>query len=138
MSQVKSTFTISAENLAFFTGAPRLQESDKVGARDKRKSSDAWASLIEQLVSWAQGASQITDDDIIAPSSATISRATTVAVSLRDQGAPAPTRIVPTGDGGIAFQYDGRPQFISIEVEPEGPVELLIFNEGRLTHRADL
>lgn len=137
MNQAKSTITISAQNLAFFAGIPGHQQR-KPDAADPQPSG-AWSRLInEKLVAWAQNPRQFEDDDITVPSAATISRASLVASSLRDQGAPAPSRIVPTGDGGIAFQYDSDPEFISIEVEPDGPVELLVFNKGRLTHRAEL
>ena len=57
---------------------------------------------------------------------------------MRDHGAPPPTRIVPTGEGGIALQFERGRDFVSIEIEHEGVVELLVFEEGRLKHRAAL
>lgn len=138
MSYIKPPFTISAQSLAFFTGFPFSREA-RTETADKPKMTEAWAPFIEeQLVEWALNPRQCEGDDVVPPNSATISHATVTAISLRDQGAPAPTRIVPTGDGGIAFQYDGDPEFISIEVEPEGRVELLVFVNGRLTHRTEL
>lgn len=135
MSYAKPAFNISS--LQFFTGfwGGRQIQTENTD----EKVADAWAPFIEeQLAAWALNPSQFEGDDLVPPSAEAISRASTTAISLRDHGAPAPTRIVPTGDGGIAFQYDGEPEFISIEVEPEGRVELLVFNKGRLTHRAEL
>lgn len=54
----------------------------------------------------------------------------------RDQGLSPPDQIVPTGDGGIALQFERDPEFVSIEIEPEGLVELLVFDGGKLKHRA--
>ncbi|HEX5446771.1 MAG TPA: hypothetical protein VFW87_23335 [Pirellulales bacterium] len=71
-----------------------------------------------------------------APNIDTIRRAIVVACSMRDQRLTPPDRIVPTGDGGIAMQFERDPEFISIEIEPGGLVELLVFNESRLKHRA--
>lgn len=134
MSDVKATFTISAENLALFAGIPRLQEPDKGGAdqrtRQPRNSSDTWAPSVDQLVARAQDPALLVDDDLIAPSTATISAQRRSVGPCAIKGTPAPTRIMPTGDGGIAFQYDGHPDFISLEVKPEGPVELLVLTKA--------
>jgi hypothetical protein len=143
MSQAKSTFTISEQSLAFVLGVPERQSRQTEAAADntcdQQATADAWARFIdEQLPAWAENPSQLEDDDLVAPSLTTISRASTIAASLRAQGAPPPTRIVPTGDGGIAFQYEGDPKFVSIEIEPEGPIEILVFNLGRLIYRAEL
>ncbi|HEX7379782.1 MAG TPA: hypothetical protein VF278_21840 [Pirellulales bacterium] len=138
MSYTKPPFTIPEQSLAFFTCLP-LGRQAQTEAADEPTTAQAWAPFInEQLAAWTLNPGQFADDDVVPPNAATIACASATAISLRDQGAPAPTRIVPTGDGGIAFQYDSDPEFISIEVEPEGRVELLVFVNGRLTHRAEL
>ena len=96
-------------------------------------------SLIDdQLAAWARDPTQLGDDGVQPPSTATITRASLVASALRDFGALPPTRVVPTGDGGIALQFDWGRKFVSIEIEPEGLVELFVFDDGRLKHRAVL
>jgi hypothetical protein len=138
MSYTKPPFIIPAQSFAFFTGFPLGRQAQTEVANGSEMDA-AWATYIkEQLAAWALDTSQLEDDDIVPPNPATIDRASKAAIALRDQGAPAPTRIVPTGDGGVAFQYDGQSEFISIEIEPEGRVELLVFVNGRLTHRAEL
>lgn len=142
MSSTKDNFAISSDSLAYFAvGNPGGGSGQKpsLNPAEGKKSELSWSQLIDgPLASWARDPSQLDDDGLLAPSSATITKASLVAASLRDHGAPAPTRIVPTGDGGIALQFDRGRQFISIEIEPEGVVELLVFDDGRLRHRAAL
>jgi hypothetical protein len=138
------TFMISSDSLAYFAvgSVPTngAQESRALSSgREPISSASDWSALIDgQLASWAHHPAQLKDDDVLAPSVATIRKASLVAASLRDRGAPSPTRVVPTGDGGIALQFERGREFISIEIEPEGLVELLVFEEGRLKHRAAL
>jgi hypothetical protein len=91
-----------------------------------------------QLADWARDPAQLAEDDLTAPNAATIARASLVASTLHENGAQSPNRVVPTGDGGIAFQFERGHEFISIEVEPEGVIELLAFDDGRLRHRSTL
>lgn len=139
----KDTFAISSDSLAYFAfgGAPAgAGQSLPLGTTvEKASEKSRWSQWIEgPLASWSHDPSQLEDDGLLAPSPATIRKASSVAVSLEAHGAPAPTRIVSTGDGGVAFQFERGNQFISIEVEPEGIVELLVFDNGRLTHRSAL
>ena len=66
-------------------------------------SASTFAIIERQLAEWARDPAQLQEDDLTAPSAATIARLLSVAVSLRDHGAGPPARVVPTGDGGIAF-----------------------------------
>ena len=144
MSSANDAFMISSDSLAYFAvgSVPARRAQGLKGSSSEREpisSSSEWSALIDgQLATWAHNPAQLEDDDVRAPSVAIIKKTSLVAASLRDHEAPAPTRIVPTGDGGIAMQFERGREFISIEIEPEGLVELLVFKEGRLTHRAAL
>lgn len=144
MSSANEAFMISSDSLAYFEARPvpasGAQRSKSLSSgREPISSASAWSAFIDgQLASWARDPAQLEDDDVLAPSPTTITKASQVAASLRDHGAPSPTRVVPTGDGGIALQFERGREFISIEIEPEGLVELLVFEEGHLTHRAAL
>jgi hypothetical protein len=144
VSSAKEAFTISSDSLAYFAVGPSSPRAAPVAEapssrRDTTPDVSAWSALIDgQLASWAQNPASLEDDDLLAPSLSTIRKASLGAASLRDHGTPLPTRIVPTGDGGIAIQFARDREFISIEIEPEGVVELLVFEEGRLKHRAAL
>lgn len=147
MSQADSSLPISELNLSYLNAireiappserGPSAPTDSRAASDEDRRKSAAWASFIQgQLADWRRNPRQLEDDDIEVPSAGTIDRATAVAISMRDKGLPPPDRIVPTGDGGIALQFERNNEFISIEVEPEGLVELLVFCDGRLTHRA--
>lgn len=147
MNHTDSSLPISGLDLSYFNrhcGVARPPEhgscvpiDSQVGRDEDCQKSAAWSKFIQgQLSDWRRNQRQLEDDDIEAPSAGTIDKATAVAISMRDRGLPPPDRIVPTGDGGIALQFDRDNEFISIEVEPEGLVELLVFCDGRFTHRA--
>lgn len=146
MASAREAFTISADALAFIgvgggrgTSGANLPSTPANGHGGDKVRKDDWAAIIEgRLAEWARDPAQLEDEDLTAPNAATIARAFLVARSLREQGAPPPCRVVPTGDGGIAFQFERGREFLSIEVEPEGLVELLVFDDGRLKHRSAL
>src|SRR5690348_11187760 len=123
MASAKGMFTIPPDALGFFAvGATSETTGENVlstpahnhngeGARE------TWTSLIEgQLAAWARDPTQLQEEDYTAPTTETIAQASSVASALRDQGAPPPSRVVPTGDGGIAFQFERGHEFISIEI----------------------
>lgn len=147
MSQADSSLPISGLNLSSLNAiraivpqserGPSAPTDSRAASDEDRRRSAAWAKLIQgQLADWRRDPQQLEDEDIPPPSADTIDRVMTVAMAMHDQGLPPPDRIVPTGDGGIALQFELNNEFISIEVEPEGLVELLVFCDGRLTHRA--
>ena len=146
MASAENSFTISNDAMVFFAVGPaRLAAgpSEQYATSDATGNVDSgrigWADIIEgRLADWARDTTQLEEEGLTAPNAATIARAFLVASTLRDKGASPPDRVVPTGDGGIAFQFERGREFISVEVEPEGVVELLVFEEGRLKHRVTL
>lgn len=144
MSSAKEAFAISSDSLAYFAVGASPPRSAKTAEKPSLRvvagdDAIAWSKLIDgQLASWIEDPAQLEEEDLLAPSPAILRRASLVAASLRDHNTPPPTRIVPTGDGGIALQFEREREFISIEIEPEGPVELLVFEDGCLKHRAAL
>lgn len=146
MASAKDSFTISNHALGFFAIGParaaarpgeQTATADSPGNRDSGRI--GWADIIEgRLADWTRDPTQLEEEDLTAPNAETIARACLVASTLRDKGASPPNRVVPTGDGGIAFQFERDREFISVEVEPEGVVELLVFEDGQLKHRSAL
>ena len=65
----------------------------------------------------------------------TIQLACRLAMRLRDESQPVPLRVVPNGDGGIAFEYRVRSVFGTIEIEDAGPAEATVFVDGKLRFR---
>lgn len=74
---------------------------------------DRWEKALAQLRKWSADPSQLEDEGVIAPTRETISRAYLAAVTARDNGVPAPLRVVPDGEGGIVFECaDGSEMFV--------------------------
>ena len=57
---------------------------------------------------------------------------------LRDAGWAAPLRVVPDGDGGIAFEHRAGECFESLELTADGQVELIRFLKSKVMQRQQL
>jgi hypothetical protein len=95
-----------------------------------------WDELLtETLARWTDDPSLIHDDDYPSPSAAIMSIAQNAACAFRARGVTAPTRIIPTADGGIAFEWDSYPTFASVTIHPDASVDLKTFEFGSLIQR---
>jgi hypothetical protein len=100
---------------------------------------EAWEELVDRtLLEWGKDPSVLEDDGVVPPSMGTITRAYEIATFLRIRGFPAPTRIVPTGDGGVAFQFEADRDFDSLEVAEDGNIECLRFSGSKLVERYEV
>ena len=110
----------------------RLQRAELDQARR-----EGWRSIVDHvLIEWGRHPESIEDDGIEPPTGAAVAGASEVACRLRDEGMPLPVNVAPTGDGGIAFQYELSDLFVTIEVDVAGDVELRIFHDGRVIRRS--
>ena len=128
--------------------APRLAKAVETNAdssarqmtpsRDDQER-EAWENLIDgTLIEWGRDPSALEDDGVVPPSIETIKHACEIATELRRLDFPAPTRLVPTGDGGIAFEVDAGCDFVSVEIAPDGAVEYLRFSGSKLVERYEV
>jgi hypothetical protein len=117
--------------------------TDTIALRPYRAEStpsrDAWQVMIDRtLTRWicdSIALKNLEDDGIDAPSKEAMANARELAYYLRDAGLPAPLRIVPTGDGGVTFQYESGTDFDSIETDAGGKSEFFHFQHDRLVSR---
>ena len=92
-----------------------------------------WQDIIDgKLVEWGRDPSQLDDEGIDSPTPQTIKRASQIALFMRDQGMPAPSRIVPTGDGGIVFERQQGVVFETIEIGADGSIEVALYQDCAL------
>lgn len=84
---------------------------------------DAWASGLEKLYRWKSDPSSLEDDGFRPPSPATTQDATAMALELIREGIPAPSWVVPDGDGGVELEWnnDGVTRTLVFhDVTPDG------------------
>jgi hypothetical protein len=100
---------------------------------------EKWGPIFDRyLVNWGCDTSELEDDGIIPPSKWAIHVAANVALAVRNQGVPAPLRVVPSGDGGLVFEWKSPPHFHTLEVSENGAIEVNSFTNGRHVERIPL
>jgi len=109
--------------------AQRDQEADRRG----------WQRVIDDyLVEWGRNPDQLEDEDLAAPSSKSLQFACNLAMDMRDQGLPAPLRVVPDGEGGVSFERRDGAWFQSLDVLEDGSIELVTFKDYRVVSRESI
>jgi hypothetical protein len=97
---------------------------------------DKWQAMIDyRLIEWPWDQSQLDEDETPPATRDTIQLAIRLAERLRDNGSPAPTRIVPDAHGGIVFERTAGNLFESYRVSADGGVEYCGFDDCRLVQR---
>jgi len=85
---------------------------------------EQWQSLIDsRLIEWGRNPSVLEDDGVEAPTPHTIANACQLARMMRDDKLPPPTRVVPTVDGGVAFELETGDHLVCLEITPAGTLE---------------
>ncbi|MBI4716805.1 MAG: hypothetical protein HY763_03295 [Planctomycetes bacterium] len=106
-----------------------------------RASRGAWQHAIDDyLIEWGRHPEQLADEalDLVAPTPIAIRIASDLAMRARDNAWPPPLRVVPDGEGGIAFELRAGAVFQSLEVSGDGVLELLTFRDSKLVSRDPL
>jgi len=94
---------------------------------------DAWQQIIDRyLVEWGRNPNQLEEEGLITPSPRILRLAATIAMQLRDGGYAAPLRVVPDGEGGIAFERRAGAAFESLVVQADGVTQFDKFVDCRL------
>ena len=98
-----------------------------------------WNDLINHVVGWGTAPEELAEEeDLIAPRAEVVEFACHFAVSYRDQGVEAPSRIVPDGEGGISFTWGVGESFTEVRISKDLEVEALRFENCRLLQREPL
>ena len=102
---------------------------------EERRLRERWRPYLNTLRSWANCRDDLADDYVEAPSEAAIDGAILVGDWMIDRGSEAPLRIVPTVDGGIAFEHRAGARLRRTEIGPDGAAEFIVFFDARLIER---
>lgn len=103
---------------------------------EKRRA--AWERVIdEKLIEWGNHPERFEEDGLDPPSKESIRTGCLFAAYLRDDTpeVPVPNRVMPTGDGGIVFEYRSGKESTIYEIDETGLIEKLQFDECRLTEQ---
>jgi len=85
-----------------------------------------------RLIEWGRDPNRLEGDESPPASRDTIQLAIGVAEQLRDNGRPAPTRIVLDAHGGIDFEREAGSLFESYRISADGSMEYCGFEDCRI------
>lgn len=104
--------------------------------RDRAASTDGWQQVIDEyLTPWILDPTSLEEEDLEPPSLEILRLACRVARYLRDENWVPPLRVVPDGEGGVAFEFRDGSCFYTLNVFPNRLGELITFDGCRLVSR---
>jgi hypothetical protein len=110
--------------------------ANQTGSRPEDRG--GWELIDEKLRAWGRDPDRFDADETVPPSRPTIYAARCVANKLRDRGSPAPLRVVPDGDGGIAFEFRHEDDSETVHIHYDNSVEWIQFHKCKLVYRQQL
>ncbi|MFT4558029.1 MAG: hypothetical protein ACI8P0_002390 [Planctomycetaceae bacterium] len=130
---------ISDERLTFVRSKAesRSTVSDvryKKASEAERVRMDLWDELFDSIGEWKRIDGQIDDDGIEWPTAVSCERCTTLFMQLEESSPELIGfgRLVPDGDGGIAFEARIQKQLLRYEISDAGSVSRLFIDHGRV------
>ncbi len=139
MSTIESQYTISGT----LRSVVQTEAADELTLatfdRERKETRDAWDVVIDRrLIEWGKTPGILEDDGIVPPSPRVIRLASQLVMAMREQGAPAPLRVVPNGEGGVVFEREAGSLFQTIEIRADLSVEFASYRNARLVSRQRL
>ncbi len=133
-----SAAVLSGKPMPVFV-TPDLREYELSEKKQGEKNKKGWDGFIDSpLVEWGRDTTALEDEDFVPPNPDVINLACKVAMSFRDEGIVAPTRVVPDGEGGISFERVEDKISESLNIYADKSIELLTFDDCRLRDRRRL
>jgi len=123
------------------SGLKRRRVVQDVGTQEARRREPAdagWNRIIKQLQMWHRDPAMLDFDDVTTPSRALLWQAVQFARDLRDAGERPYDHVVPTVDGGVAFELRSGDRLWSLEMDPSGESHVTIFENGCMLGRWSL
>jgi len=92
-----------------------------------------WEDVYDLLMTWADEPPSIEHEGLISPTRGAISRAIDTARVFAERNGLPPDRVVPNGEGGIAFERDSDEASIIIEFDAAGTsFQIMVIQSGKL------
>lgn len=95
-----------------------------------------WDDACERMLAWRSNPNQFAPDD--QPSTEILDTAIDFAVDERTRGGPAPSIIIPSGDGRVAFEWHYRHSTMIIDFVGRGRAKYTKFADGRVVEKGVL
>jgi hypothetical protein len=92
---------------------------------------DSWMTCVAHVRDWCSSPPDW-DEGIEVPSRTTLRLAEEIALVLRRRGMPAPSRVLPDGEGGVVFERREGDLYEALNVFSDGSVGLKRFRSGRM------
>lgn len=96
---------------------------------DENEVSEVWDRVFARLSAWLQHPDELGDDESESPSRDTIEDGITIAAFMRRAGLEPPDRVIPTAEGGIAFERRDDGFLARVELYPDGQLDVTSFDE---------
>ena len=127
-------FSASVEEL-IRTGAITDVALAKSGAMNGAEQA-RWQSVIDHpLTEWGGNQQGRDDDGVEWPNSVSLRIAKALALALQQGGICAPTRVVPSGEGGVVFELQHGAVIHTFEIDADGSIEFCRFENAKLAAR---
>jgi len=95
-----------------------------------------WDDACERMLAWRSSTDQFEPDD--APEVDILDTAIDFAVDERTRGGPAPSSIVPSGDGRVAFEWNDRGSTMVVEFIARGRARFTRIISGKVVEKGVL
>lgn len=113
-----------------YSGQPSLRIA---AYADNLGSASRWQAIAGRIVAWEYDPTVA--GDMTPPTADARNMAVQFCDAFADQGAPEPSRAIPTGDGGIIFEWEFPAYYLSVEVNADGGWERIVYQDGKIIDR---
>jgi hypothetical protein len=124
MSLLELIPALSSEGGSPARNSPLTMEAGTGQRNGSDSGEQRWRELIDNtLAVWEKNPELLDDEGVDAPSRIIVGQAIVVANYLKEHGVSAPERVVPDGNGGLAFAWFDGAVSESIEINADGSLE---------------
>ncbi len=135
--------TATAHAQSKYMTAPQLRLVGTRAATDEALASpslilDPWAGIGEEIAALGKRTEELLAEELTPPTRTAMEWVAPLLAALRRQNVNAPFRTIPSGEGGIVFEWIDavRREIIrTIEISADGSIELTDFVDNRFQDR---